>query len=91
MTDLGQVMHGLVHEVRRHYGMFWPERVAVLNPEVLERLDLVKLQGYPDLLLFPVQLAFQHFVYLCMLVGFNLFQAFPNRFTVIFFGFGWSF
>ena len=55
MTDMGQITHGMVSEVRHHYGPSWPEHVAILNPEVLSRLDLLKMQGYPKLIFVPVQ------------------------------------
>lgn len=57
MLDFGQVLHGLVGVVRKHYGPGWPEHVAVLNPSVIERMDLLALQKYPKLIMVPLPLA----------------------------------
>ena len=52
----GQIFHGLAGEMRRYYGPEWPEHVAILNPKDPEDLELLKLQGYPRLMMFPMYL-----------------------------------
>lgn len=55
MTDMGQITHGMMSELRHHFGYSWPEHAAILNPKVVRRLDLLKMQGYPRLIFVPVQ------------------------------------
>lgn len=62
----GQIHHGLAGEMRRYYGPEWPEHAAILNPRVLEDLELVKLQGYPRLMLFPLYLDVNCYIF-CVL------------------------
>ena len=54
---LGKFCTALVGVVRKHYGPGWPEHVAVLNPSVIERMDLLALQKYPKLIMVPLPLA----------------------------------
>ena len=52
----GQVLHGLVKLLRKQYGSGWAEFVAIIDPAVLERVDLPKLLGYPPLMLIILNL-----------------------------------
>lgn len=55
MMDFGQLLHGCVGMLREHYGDCWLEHVAVLNPAVIEKLDLLTLQRYPDVMVIPLR------------------------------------
>ena len=71
MTDWGHILHGTARVLRRHLGRSWPEHVAVLDLDVLEHLQLLKLQGYPDIMIvllilefafeYPLLCLFDHF------------------------------
>lgn len=56
-AHLGQVLHGMSRLLRSEYGNGWPEHAALIFPAVLDRVEVLKLQGYPGLMLAVVYLS----------------------------------
>lgn len=54
---MGQVLHGMSRLLRSEYGNGWPEHAALIFPAVLDRVEVLKLQGYPGLMLAVVYLS----------------------------------
>lgn len=46
----GQVMWGMVRVLRSFFGVSWPEHAVIVDFSVVEKLDLIALQGYPKLI-----------------------------------------
>lgn len=47
---MGQILHGTIGVVKQVFGVAWPEKVAVLDPSVLEHVSLLPMQNFPRLM-----------------------------------------